>query len=190
MDGLPSLGADLGGVLAMVPALAVCWFVLAGRRVSWQRVALLVVVAVVAVAGFAALDLRRAEADRTHLGRFAQRVLDGDAWMILERKVTANVQVVTNPGVVLVTVLGVAAATLAWRRSAPFAEVRERVPGVRAALLGTGIGAVLGFGVNDSGIVVPGMMLAVLVPWFAHLAFALVPATPSAEVHASLGAPR
>ena len=48
----------------------------------------------------------------------------------------------------------------------------------------------LGFGVNDSGIVVPGMMLAVLVPWFAHLAFALVPATPSAEVHASLGAPR
>jgi len=47
-----------------------------------------------------------------------------------------------------------------------------------------------GFGVNDSGIVVPGMMLAVLVPWFAHLAFALVPATPPAEVHASLGAPR
>ena len=190
VDGLPSLGADLGGVLAMVPALAVCWFVLAGRRVSWQRVALLVIVAVVVVAGFAALDLRRAEADRTHVGRFAQRVLDGDAWMILERKVMANVHVLTNPGVVLVTVLGVAAATLAWRRSAPFAEVRERVPGVRAALLGAGIGAVLGFGVNDSGIVVPGMMLAVLVPWFAHLAFALVPATPPADVRASLGASR
>jgi hypothetical protein len=190
VDGLPSLGADLGGVLAMVPALAVCWFVLAGRRVSWPRVALLVIVAVVVVAGLAALDLRRAEADRTHVGRFAQRVLDGDAWMILERKVTANVHVMTNPGVVLVTVLGVVAVTLAWRRSAPFAEVRGRVPGVRAALLGTAIGAVLGFGVNDSGIVVPGMMLAVLVPWFAHLAFALVPSSPSAEVHTSLGAPQ
>ena len=190
VDGLPTLGADLGGVLAMVPALAVCWFVLAGRRVSWWRVALLVVAAVVVVAGFAALDLRRAEADRTHLGRFAQRVLDGDAWMILERKVTANVDVLTHPGVVLATVLGVAAATLVWRRSAPFAEVRERVPGVGAALLGAAIGAVLGFGVNDSGIVVPGMMLAVLVPWFAHLAFALVPATPPAEVRASLGASR
>ena len=52
VDGLPSLGADLGGVLADGPLrAAVCWFVLAGRRVSWQRVALLVIVAVVVVAG-------------------------------------------------------------------------------------------------------------------------------------------
>jgi hypothetical protein len=92
--------------------------------------------------------------------------------------------------VVVATALGLAAATMAWRRSAPFAEVRHRVPGVHAALVGASIGAVLGFGVNDSGIAVPGMMLAVLVPWFAHLAFALVPAAPSAEVHASLGARR
>jgi hypothetical protein len=190
VDGLPSSGADLGGVLAMVPSLAVCWFALAGRRLSWQRVALLVVAAVAVVAGFAALDLRRAEADRTHLGRFAQRLLDGDAWLVLERKVMTNVHVLTNPAVVVATALGLAAATMAWRRSAPFAEVRHRVPGVHAALVGASIGAVLGFGVNDSGIAVPGMMLAVLVPWFAHLAFALVPAAPSAEVHASLGARR
>jgi hypothetical protein len=175
-DGLPGFGADLGGVAAMVPAFAVAWIALSGRRVTWKQVAVAVGAGVVAVVAAAAVDLARPEDDRTHLGRFAERVLDGEGWTIVHRKLVTNLHVLVHPGVVLATVLGVGTAVVAWRRSAPFAEVRRRVPGVGALVSGALVGAVLGFGVNDSGIVVPGMMLAVAVPWLISLAFALEPA--------------
>jgi hypothetical protein len=108
-------------------------------------------------------------------------VLDGEAWTIIQRKSTTNLHVLLHPGVVLATVVGIGAAVVAWRRSAPFAEVRRRVPGLRALVSGGLVGAVLGFGVNDSGIVVPGMMLAVAVPWSICLAFALQPAAAAAD---------
>jgi hypothetical protein len=175
-DGLPAFGSDLGGVAAMVPAFAVAWIALSGRRVTWKQVAVAVAAGVVAVVAAAALDLARPEGDRTHLGRFAERVLDGEAWTIVHRKLVTNLHVLLHPGVVLATVLGIGAAIVAWQRSAPLGEVRRRVPGVRAFISGALVGAVLGFGVNDSGIVVPGMMLAVAVPWCISLAFALEPA--------------
>jgi hypothetical protein len=180
-DGLPGLGADLGGVAALVPAFAVAGIALSGRRVTWRQVTVAVVAGVVAVVAAAAIDLARPEGERTHLGRFAERVLDGEAWTIIHRKLTTNLHVLLHPGVALATVLGIGAAVVAWQRSAPFAEVRRRLPGVRALIGGGLVGAVLGFGVNDSGIVVPGMMLAVVVPWCVCLAFALQPAAAAAD---------
>jgi hypothetical protein len=39
----------------------------------------------------------------------------------------------------------------------------ERVPELRATLIGFGVLALLGYAVNDAGVVVPGLMLGVLV---------------------------
>ncbi len=177
VDGLPALGADLGGVLTMVPALAVLLLLMAGRRVR-ARTAIVVGAAALALVVVAALvDRTRPAADRTHLGRFAQQVLDGDAWLILHRKVDANLQVLSNPGVIAVVAAVVLAVVATWRRSEPFAQIRARVPGAQATVISAIIGAAVGFAANDSGIVVPGMMLAVLVPWFTFVAFEVEPAS-------------
>ena len=53
----PSFGADVGGVLALLPALAVTWLLLAGVRVGVAKLAVVVGAAVVAVVAFAAYDL-------------------------------------------------------------------------------------------------------------------------------------
>ena len=42
VDGVPTFGADVGGVLALLPALAVTWLLLAGVRVGVTRLAVLV----------------------------------------------------------------------------------------------------------------------------------------------------
>src|SRR5690606_6742452 len=47
-DGAPWLGADVGGILSLVPALGVLLLLLAGRRLTW-RVAALFLAATVAL---------------------------------------------------------------------------------------------------------------------------------------------
>ena len=65
---------------------------------------------------------------------------------------------------VLVAVV-VLAVVMAWRRrEVVLPAVRARPP-VRVFLAGFAIVAFLGFALNDSGLAVPAIMLAVAVPW-------------------------
>ena len=77
VEGLPMLGADVGGVLAMVPAFGVTALILSGRRARPVHLLVLAGLGAVLVVGLAAVDLARPEASRTHLGRLAADVLDG-----------------------------------------------------------------------------------------------------------------
>jgi hypothetical protein len=133
------------------------------------------VAAAIAVVAFAAYDLSRPASQRTHIGRFARQLLDGDGGIIVERKVDANLHVLLSPAVIFGVALAAGLSVLAWRRSAPFAQVRARVPGVGPLVVGAALAAVLGASVNDSGVAVPAIMLAVLVPWWCWVALELVP---------------
>ncbi len=57
--GMPTLGSDVGGVLASVPAFAVCTLLLTGRRVRLRTAALIAGATVAVLVLFAALDLSR-----------------------------------------------------------------------------------------------------------------------------------
>ncbi len=170
VDGLPSLGSDVGGVLATMPAFAVTILLLAGWRVSWPRIAAIVVITGAAIAGFALVDLARPEDHRTHLGRFVERVADGDIGTILQRKAEANIGLLTSS--VWTYVIPVALAFLAfltWRRTGFLRELQRAVPGLRACLVGGVVAGVLGFALNDSGVAVPAMMFGVLLPYITWL---------------------
>ncbi|MGE0880470.1 MAG: hypothetical protein AB7O61_17640, partial [Acidimicrobiia bacterium] len=67
-DGAPSYGSDVGGVLALAPASAVVLFVLAGRKVSGQKVVVIALAAAGLVGVFAVIDYQRPDTSRTHLG--------------------------------------------------------------------------------------------------------------------------
>jgi hypothetical protein len=78
IDGSPMMGADLGGLLAGIPAVAVA--IALGRR--WRiRLRTLVAFGAAAIAGalgLSFLDLLRPPQERTHLGRFASTLASGD----------------------------------------------------------------------------------------------------------------
>jgi hypothetical protein len=173
-DGMPFWGADVGGVLAALPAFALVALGLSGRTVSRRRVAALGAGAVAAVGGLGVLDLLRPAGSRTHLGRLFEQIgHDGlrpftDA---VQRKIAENLSVIpTSIWIPLVPAVLAFYAWLAYGSSPSLEEIRLRAPTMRPALVGLLVAAVLGMALNDSGIAVPAMMLGVLNPVLVRLA--------------------
>jgi hypothetical protein len=166
VDGAPPFGSDVGGVLASVPAFAVVIALLARWRVSWRLLVGVVAATLVAITLFALVDLSRPEGERTHLGRFVERVQDGDAGLIVRRKLNANWSILTSSVWTWLVPFGLAfLAFLSLRRTGFLRRLQDGVPGVRAALVGCLIVGFLGFALNDSGVAVPAMMFGMVLPW-------------------------
>jgi hypothetical protein len=166
VDGVPMFGSDVGGVLASVPAFALVVLAARGRRINIRRAAVVAAGTAALVVGLAAIDLARPAANRTHLGRFAHRVLNGEAGSILHRKLAANWAILTSsPWTLLVPVVVIGFAVLALGRRGPLASLVRDRPDLRTLVVASLVMAAIGFAVNDSGIVVPALQLTVLGPW-------------------------
>ncbi len=168
VDGAPSLGSDVGGVLALVPGFAITWFLLSGRKVGWRAVVLAAIGGVVALGLFLAVDLSRPEDSRTHLARLVENVADdGPAVFMdtIERKVKTNVRIFGSTiWTYLVPPALLLLAVLLRKPPGRWQQLATTFPVVRSGLVGGLVLALLGFAVNDSGIVVPAMFLSWLVP--------------------------
>ncbi len=173
-DGLPFWGADVGGVLAAVPAFALVALGLSGRSVSRRLGVALAAGGVAAVGALGFLDLLRPEESRTHLGRLFEQIgHDGlqpltDA---VQRKIATNLSLIpTSIWIPLVPAVLAFYAWLAYGSSFRLREIRCRAPQMRPAFVGLLVAATLGLALNDSGIAIPAMMLGVLNPVLVRLA--------------------
>jgi len=174
VDGMPMWGADVGGVLSLVPAGGVVLALMFGLRprarsvILWLGTGVLVTVAV----GF--IDLARPTESRTHLGRLLESVGD-EGWAplrtVVVRKLEVNLAAVTNTPWLLMVPVMVAFTLWVVRRTPGSARaVWAHSPELRASLVGLAVAATLGFALNDSGIAVPGAMAGVASASFVHLA--------------------
>jgi hypothetical protein len=166
------LGNDVGGILTLVPVFGLTWYVLSGRRVTWKAVAVAVAVTLAALAVATAADLLRPAESRTHLGRFAGDVGEdrGTFLTTVSRKWETNVRVfgqtiwtwmVPIAAGFMIYVLVVAKG---WRRLLPPRSA------LRAGVVGTLGAGVLGWLVNDSGVVVTALMFVYVGPYLTLLA--------------------
>jgi hypothetical protein len=167
-DGAPFWGADVGGVLTMVPAFALAAALLFHVRVRLRTVLVFVGATLVALTIATIVDLSRPAANRTHLARLAEQIGgEGSSAFttVLHRKLEMSLATLSSsqwrPMVPLV--LGFV-AFLVWGPGRLLAPLFARVPQLRAVLAGLALVAALGFALNDQGIVVPGVMLGVLAP--------------------------
>jgi hypothetical protein len=122
--------------------------------------------AVLAVLVFGSFDLTRPSDERTHLGRLFETTRSR-GWSglstVIERKISQNLAVLfTSEWLIVVLLVLAFLVYLFARHREMLRDVLRRVPEMRAAFIGFAILAVLGFGLNDSGIAIPGMMLFVL----------------------------
>jgi hypothetical protein len=181
--GAPGLGRDFGGVLALLPGFLLLAMLLTGVRVTLVRLAAVLAAGVVAVGTLAFLDWTRPADERSHLGRFVEQVLTGEAWTVVSRKAQANVDILL--GSALAWVLPVALVAALWllrgRRPALLRGpglLREGGSGLRpadtavlrAGLAATALTLALGAAVNDSGVALPATAAALLVPLLVALA--------------------
>jgi hypothetical protein len=169
VDVWPTLGADLGGGLVVVPAFAVLGLAASGARVTWRRFLLVAAAGVALVAAVGVLDWLRPADERSHLGRFVGQVVDGSAWETLLRKAGYAARSVLGgvPVWLTIAVLVAAALLLFWpRRFTPrwFARTEAAWPLVRPTLLALWIVAVAGSLVNDFGVRIALIALIPAVP--------------------------
>ncbi len=165
VDGTPLWGSDVGGVLALAPTFCVLAWLMTGARISWRRLILVVVIAVGAIAMFAAADYARPASSQTHLGRFVGDLLHGGAWTIVRRKAVADVRLLLYSALTLLIPLMVVVAILLVRR--PPAVLRRAfavAPALRPALIGWLVMSVVGAVLNDSGVVIPALAVLVVLP--------------------------
>ncbi|MFL6240365.1 MAG: hypothetical protein ACJ735_12825 [Actinomycetes bacterium] len=159
LDGAPSLGDDLGGVLALAPALVVLIALVAGARIGpriWVGALAVGVAAGLALIGY---DL---VAGGGHIGRFAGQAGRSGARVTIDRKLAANLGSWHRSDYVASVGFGLIAVAVMMR--GPLQRALNERRALAAALVAVAVCAVLGGVLNDSGVVVPGAAAVVAVP--------------------------
>ena len=175
VNGAPGWGSDFGGPPGLIVGFTVLGIAVAGRTVRWRTLVLVLLVAAVVVLGFAALDWMRPPADRTHLGRFVETVLDGGLWDVVVRKYGVQLRVLTLWRYVVLAVGGTLLTALVLlgprprsgvglRGTSPMAGLRQAVPLLPATVAAIGLALGVGVLINDSGIVIAATGIAIAVP--------------------------
>jgi hypothetical protein len=173
-DGMPMWGSDVGGVLAATPAFLVVALMLWGGRIRARAVGYAVAATVLVTGAFAVLDRVRPAGAETHLGRLVDRVSD-DGWdsfeTVVVRKAETSLQTfVASIWTFVIPVALLFLAFLIWAAPGRLGRLVTRYPELRPALVGITVAAVLGAVLNDSGVAVPGVMLAILNGALVYLA--------------------
>jgi len=171
-DGAPSLGSDVGGILTLVPVFGLTMLALCGRRLSWRAVAVAAGAALAVVVVATGVDLLRPAGSRTHLGELAARIGEEGLDPVrttLDRKLAANLRSWRSPWAWVVAItaaylLGVLAWARGWARLLPPRSA------LRAGLAGVLAAGVVGYAVNDSGVVVTGLAFVYVGPFLTLLA--------------------
>jgi hypothetical protein len=149
-EGWPTMGGDFGGVIALTPAVLWLMLALSGVKITWPKLLVIAGAALLLVAAISVLDWLRGPDQRSHLGNFVQRLLDGDALDVISRKAVASAETIVSPlgiGSLLIgVVLWIVIMTYAVPRISPDFTT------VRATLIAALIVAILGTLLNDGGI--------------------------------------
>ena len=163
--------------------LLVTWMLLAGRRPTVRLILGAMLAVAVALALFLALDLARPAGSQTHLARFFEEFRARGSSVLsdtIARKARANLQVFRST--IWTLFVPPALAAMAWLLLRPRGRWQllvDTYPRLRAGLVGALLVGVLGFAVNDSGIVIPAVVLSFFVPLAVLLHLSLMERAPA-----------
>jgi hypothetical protein len=189
VDGLPSMGADVGGVLAATPTFLLLIWLLNRRSLQWRRILALGLATAGLISALALFDVLRPAEQRTHLGRLVERMGD-EGWdplaSVITRKLTGVADSLATPWAAA-TVIGAVAGLLLlrYRREAIHAAVAA-TPTAGPMATALVVGGVLGAVLNDSGVAVTAIMFMVLA---AAALFVLAPAVQGSGGSPPSGSP-
>lgn len=165
IDGAPFLGEDFGGLITLTPAAVVAlvgWRPVMNRR--WLAF-IGVLTGLIVIAATMLTELSRPSRSRSHMGRFLESILTdpGRAKSVVDRKLALAIDTFTNSAFLYALLAMVVAFGYdAWRRGELPWRNEPRM--VKSTVLGVAVLGVAGTALNDSGIVIPAMMMTVLLP--------------------------
>jgi hypothetical protein len=158
----PFLGANVGVAIWGTAGFAVAWALMNQRRITWKMVLIALVVIVLLIAAFAAVDVY-GHGPKTHLARSvasAQQAGVGQLWLIVARKASTNARVLGETEWVWALYALIAfVAVMLLRRPSELSGALDQNPALRAAIWACAVACVLAFFTEDSGIIVPAFLI-------------------------------
>jgi len=154
--GAPILGANLGGALAVAPAVIMAIAARKGWRPSIKGVAVVFLFTVLVIGLLFVIDGLRSGSSQSHMGRAADLATGGDLLgilLVLQRKLALNLMLFSNSLWSRLLILSIvsSAVLMHWGRRR-FGGVLLSVE-QSAAAMGCCVGIVGAFVFNDSGVV-------------------------------------
>ena len=157
----------------MVPVIGLALIAFSGRRISWKTLAALACLTVAVVGGALVVDLLRPPQSRTHLGQLVTNVHQsggGSFLTTVARKLATNLRVLqTTVWSWLVPIIGAFLLyLLIWERR--LGRLLPRSSALRIGVIAALGAGMLGFAVNDSGVVITALVYLYLGPFLVLLA--------------------
>ena len=158
----PFAGANAGAAVWGVVAFGVAWARINGVRFTWRTLGAIAIAVVALLAALVAIDVLSGPAE-THLGRFFGEFATGDFSAVRElvvRKALNNYDYLPqSPYTWLAFAMTAALAATRWLGDRPLARILAARDGAAGAVLGVVIGGIAALVTEDSGIVMPALML-------------------------------
>ena len=161
----PVLGANAGVAIWATMGIILFWVLINARRFTGKTVLVMIGAAAAVVAVFIAVDLLL-PGEGTHLGRLVIDTTKGGSgqfWIIVVRKIATNLRVFayTNWAYIFIAVI-VYLIIVSIRPTGDFAVMLKDNPAFHKAFLSVLITGVIAFCTEDSGIVLPSLMVIYL----------------------------
>ncbi len=176
--GHPRLGNDVGGTLTLIPAAIVfATSIFVKGRFPRKVIPAAAAAALGTVLIFGLIDLARPVGQRSHLGDFLANLAEDpmSAWLIVKRKIGLAAGIATGTYWGLAVPGALIASYLLYRMAGSRIQSLVESRGLGAGLRGLIVAGIVGSLVNDSGVAIAGMMLALATPWLILAASRLRP---------------
>ncbi len=169
----PNFGANIAVAIWAVVGFAAMWIIYNKIRIDWRIVVASVLVMVMLIAVFTLIDMRAEAGSRSHLVRAWESMAKGgvsELWLIIVRKAETNIRVLThtNWSYLLIAVLAFL-GFMRWRPHGDFAATLAENPGYSAGMAACLIGGLAAYLTEDSGIVLPALIMIYVGVGILHL---------------------
>jgi len=163
--GAANWGANFGGAFTAAVACSVAIIKTRDKQFGWQQWSLVMMMATVAVAAVVGWELLDAPEAQSHIGRMFSHADGGSLRHLAQRKLQMawHVMRYTPFNYPLLLAIPVMACVLHWRRGRLKAALAQH-RAFDACMVGGVVGSIVALMVNDSGLVMVGLMLGTLTP--------------------------
>lgn len=167
--GWPALGADFGGTVTSFIALSLFILSVLEVKISFRQIFLIGLIGLLLISSFIAYDLSRPPEKQTHLARTVSLVKEegiSSLLLTIERKAETNWRVFRySPWSYFFLFIFVSLVVLFFRPVGWLKSFFVQKPFLKSAFYSSLWAGAIGFALNDSGIVIPALILSYFLPY-------------------------
>ncbi|MBE0447525.1 MAG: hypothetical protein IBX64_05415 [Actinobacteria bacterium] len=169
--GFPGIGANTGGTIAAVFAFVAMLLQAMRSKAKMRNIAIAIAAVVIVLGGFVVYDATHGVT--THMGKTINLIMAGglpEITMIVKRKLAINFMILRYSTWLYFLLITLGLLAFLWFRPVGLLKrllVNHR--GISAAISASIVGGITGFVFNDSGILVPAIIMSYMIPTVVYL---------------------